>query len=472
MQSILAEIDLATGTIVRRIHNVGVKSHGAVQWRNFIIALNSDEASLIKIDARISETTTLWTSEQPNRYLKALAIVDDIAFFGIAEAKPRQSRDSQDLNCELAAFDLLEGVLLWRRQLATRGLLNVVAAPHLQVESTAIAVYTATDPNQSYRHTESYKEVLKVAKAGAGSMHKSVGTVVRNTMELEGVKLQKESIDGKKTSIDTSNDTSSRGNNVIPVNNINHAPILSVPTDHPLSKYPPIIGGKWASGMPMMELSSKDRTFGLSGGAQMLLFKANVAALKEYVLKMPMEDWGEESQTRSNAWLSGRAKNLNQFKPGVLSIHLIFSDQDGKTVFEFPWYNSRFAKLLNPILTRLLGADMQKIIRLQFALMPAGTHIKRHVDKGGYSADGHRIHLVVATNDGVMFKVCDNTVCIPLILEEGLVFELNNRLDHFVNNNGTSPRVHLVIDVAELPRERIKLKPGQVCWYNGGSISC
>ena len=62
---------------------------------------------------------------EKSKYLKGLCVVDDIAFFGIATQQPRGSRDDPSLNCELAAFDLREGLLLWRRQLPTHGLLNI-----------------------------------------------------------------------------------------------------------------------------------------------------------------------------------------------------------------------------------------------------------------------------------------------------------------------------------------------------------
>jgi hypothetical protein len=64
-------------------------------------------------------------SSEKSKYLKGLCVVDEVAFFGIATQQPRDSRDNLSLNCELAAFDLREGLLLWRRQLPTHGLLNI-----------------------------------------------------------------------------------------------------------------------------------------------------------------------------------------------------------------------------------------------------------------------------------------------------------------------------------------------------------
>lgn len=62
-----------------------------------------------------------------SKFLKGLCVVDDIAFFGIAARTDRHNREDPALNCELAAFDLRTRLLLWRRQLPTKGLLNIGA---------------------------------------------------------------------------------------------------------------------------------------------------------------------------------------------------------------------------------------------------------------------------------------------------------------------------------------------------------
>ena len=50
---------------------------------------------------------------------------------------------------------------------------------------------------------------------------------------------------------------------------------------------------------------------------------------------------------------------------------------------------------------QILGdADMDKIMRLQFAIMPPHSQIKKHMDTGGYATLGHRIHAVLKSNPG------------------------------------------------------------------------
>lgn len=64
----------------------------------------------------------LWKAPEPNRFLKGLAVVDDIAYFGVSEWAPRDARDDPRSNNELAAFDLMHDRLLWRRQVRARAL--------------------------------------------------------------------------------------------------------------------------------------------------------------------------------------------------------------------------------------------------------------------------------------------------------------------------------------------------------------
>jgi hypothetical protein len=447
--SILAEIDVNSGKIIQQLQPIGDKSHGIVFWgpdNNTIVALNSDEAALIKVDIKAGgKVTTLWDSGLEDHFLKGLNIVDDIAFFGIAKKQPRQSRDDPSLNCDLAAYDLKNNVLLFRRNLPTHGLLNIVAAPHLAVESTSWAVPITRQ--SSFRQTIEHSDLLEAARQGR---YDDTGAIITTTS--------------------IASNTTGRGQVAI-------SPVPPLAPNDPLAPYPPNIGGNWASGLPYLNVETK--TDGFKAGVELMLLKADVNKLKAELLSMPLEYWEDTYQSKYNAFLQGRESNLNQFKPGTKTIHLIFSDQGGMDVYQFPWYN-KFAPLIEPVLNAALGSDVNKIIRAQFALMPPDTHIKRHVDKGGYSQNGHRLHLVVSSAPQVSFHVCskhdresedEEPPCLPLHVEEGLVFELNNRLEHFVDNDSEVSRIHMVVDIAESDRRRTQLKVGQVCKYHG-SITC
>ena len=62
--------------------------------------------------------------------------------------------------------------------------------------------------------------------------------------------------------------------------------------------------------------------------------------------------------------------------------------------------------------------------------------------------------------------------CLPIPMEEGMVFELNNRVLHRVANDSPLDRVQLVVDVAEAPRMPTDVKPGSQCQYVNANVVC
>ena len=72
----------------------------------------------------------------------------------------------------------------------------------------------------------------------------------------------------------------------------------------------------------------------------------------------------------------------------------------------------------------------------------------------------------------VQYQASEDMPCIPIPTPEGLVFELNNRVPHKVVNASPEPRIHLVVDVAEVARNYYELPPGTVCPYVDGVIKC
>jgi hypothetical protein len=87
--------------------------------------------------------------------------------------------------------------------------------------------------------------------------------------------------------------------------------------------------------------------------------------------------------------------------------------------------------------------------------LPAGPSFQLQANAVGSASNG-------AALDG----------CVRVEAPEGLVFELNNRVPHRVSNRGASERVHLVIDVSEAPRPRVKLVPGAACRYSPLGMEC
>lgn len=119
-----------------RIKGVGTKAHGLVEWGSKLIMLDSDAGTLVQLDPYTSNVDDIWAVPEGGKFLKGLAVIDDTAYFGINVWSQRSERDDPETAEELAAVDLIQRRLVWRRRVATKGLLNIVSAPHLGEEST------------------------------------------------------------------------------------------------------------------------------------------------------------------------------------------------------------------------------------------------------------------------------------------------------------------------------------------------
>lgn len=81
-------------------------------------------------------------------------------------------------------------------------------------------------------------------------------------------------------------------------------------------------------------------------------------------------------------------------------------------------------------------------------LRPNGS-IRAHMDRNHTLTHGHRIHIPIVTDKSVYFSVGENTQ----YLEEGEVWEINNRHIHQVENKSEIHRIHIIIDWV-IPGER------------------
>jgi hypothetical protein len=60
VQSLLAQVDVSTGTVKRRIPKVGDNTHGLVAWRGLFVMLNSKATSLVTLNPKTEELDTIW----------------------------------------------------------------------------------------------------------------------------------------------------------------------------------------------------------------------------------------------------------------------------------------------------------------------------------------------------------------------------------------------------------------------------
>ena len=134
------------------------------------------------------------------------------------------------------------------------------------------------------------------------------------------------------------------------------------------------------------------------------------------------------------------------------SMILKFCDSKCSMFYETPyWY--KYMNILLPLLKQIFGNDVENhIARLQFALLRRGQQVLRHVDNNSWSVNYSRIHICLKTNTNVhccFYK--SNGEVIKHHIPEGHVIEFNNKKFHSVKNNGSTDRVHIILDYSKSP---------------------
>ena len=83
------------------------------------------------------------------------------------------------------------------------------------------------------------------------------------------------------------------------------------------------------------------------------------------------------------------------------------------------------------------------VVKLALVNLPAGHSIPEHVD-GSHSLElVHRCHLPIISNPNVQFGI-DSEV---FYMQPGIWYEFDNTRPHFVANNSTQDRIHLLCDI-------------------------
>ncbi|GAX82340.1 hypothetical protein CEUSTIGMA_g9769.t1 [Chlamydomonas eustigma] len=457
-----------------QISDVGEKAHGLVRWNGGFIILNSDNAALVWVKGltegssskeSMGQVKQLWKDEgKHGKFLKGLAVIDEIAYFGVSEFSARSQRADAGMDSELAAYDLKKEVLLWRRRVPTRGLLNVISAPQLGQDSTYSAVYTTSPSTDGKRrHVESLEQERggKWREGKAGGDEAGKNSLAQSAQERRTALVADGRVAGAMEKLQELG-------------------------------YPAFVGGYWESGLPFLDIHAKASPTAWKAGIQLPLTMVNISQLQSLMKGMPKQMWEEGEQAKTNAVIGGRKSNTQMYKPGVKAMYLMFSDRSIDHTFRFPYYNY-FKDAIEPIINQVLGpGQLDKVVRMQFAYMPPEVSaIKVHRDTGGYATKAHRIHIPVLTNPQVTFEVCpvldrrtrgahfdvtDDIIkpgdCLPIPMEEGMVFELNNRVLHRVTNASPLDRVQLVVDVAEEPRSPKDVSPGAECQYIQARVVC
>jgi hypothetical protein len=97
------------------------------------------------------------------------------------------------------------------------------------------------------------------------------------------------------------------------------------------------------------------------------------------------------------------------------------------------------------ILSELLDSFLSPCTRVRLAVLMPGMTIKPHRDYDpSYIC---RYHIPLITNPGVEFGMKVDGIDTPFQMQaDGSIYFFNSGLPHWVTNNGTEPRLHIVLD--------------------------
>lgn len=154
-----------------------------------------------------------------------------------------------------------------------------------------------------------------------------------------------------------------------------------------------------------------------------------------------------------NHWLDNQIRqNKFEVHAKTKSIVLIFADgwPVPQLKHEAGW--GLLADDMLPLIEEALGqhyAPGGQIIRLMVACLPPGAEITSHIDQYYSFKISHRIHIPIKTTSDVVFMINGQN----FFLKEGHIYEVNNCLEHAVQNKSFEDRIHLIFDY--VPPENI-----------------
>ncbi len=175
------------------------------------------------------------------------------------------------------------------------------------------------------------------------------------------------------------------------------------------------------------------------------LGEVNSAPLAEAILALPESAWREE-EYRQEAYEVHRETE---------SIVLVFVNLDNwpemEVIKEPGW--DRLAHVAVPAMHDIIDRFYPKggaIIRAMAAKLLAGGKIAPHTDSHPSFHIGHRIHIPITTNPRVRFMIDGR----PHKFELGKAYEINNQMNHSVQNKGQEDRITFIFDY--IPPEQLE----------------
>jgi len=159
----------------------------------------------------------------------------------------------------------------------------------------------------------------------------------------------------------------------------------------------------------------------------------DTGALTSKIEQIPAAKWLE----------SGREQLFAVHKDTQSLLLVLFEDfKHQKPDYLEPYFDME--NELKPLVEYVAGYYQNNgfIVRLLLAKLLAGGQIPHHTDAGYSLLHCHRVHIPIITNDKVVFFVGGE----EKNMRVGEFWEINNGVDHAVENRSDEDRIHIIID--------------------------
>ena len=143
-------------------------------------------------------------------------------------------------------------------------------------------------------------------------------------------------------------------------------------------------------------------------------------------------------------WLESERERLFAVHKDTQSVLLVLFEDFKHERPEFLEFYFELQNELKPLVDRVAGYYQNNgfIVRLVLVKLRAGGKIPHHTDAGFSLLNCHRVHIPIITNDEVAFFVGGE----EKNMQVGEFWEINNSVDHAVENRSDQDRIHIIID--------------------------
>lgn len=167
--------------------------------------------------------------------------------------------------------------------------------------------------------------------------------------------------------------------------------------------------------------------------------------IKREIINLPEELWFTDTSRQKSYIVHRQTQSLIN-----TDISILYKKNDPFVVKEHGILPIKIKEQISDIICDLQRRFNGRVAKSNIVRLDAGCFIPEHSDNFEYLRMVHRFHIPILTNPDVIFKVGEESIN----MKEGECFEIDVSLLHSVWNNGSTPRIHLIIDI--MPNEFIK----------------